>query len=79
MTLADFIRSGELDDYRPGRPRFTRDPAECDRPIVEQFSCPQCNQPLTYRQFHREDAHTRQHLSYRAFAVCTACGTAEEF
>ncbi len=74
--LAEAIRWGELDDYRPRppRPRLV-DGGSIDAKVCARATCSNCgHRGLTYRPFVREEPY-----SYRAFAVCPRCGASEEF
>lgn len=81
VTLADLERAGYLDGYRPGAPVSVRRVIEgesgedIDRACCEHSTCEACGRVgLAYRPFH----HVTRH-SYVAYAVCPACGSAEEF
>ena len=69
-TLAYLIKNGELDGYRTYTPHGLCE--DIDRSVAEDNPCDLCGGACTYRGFRCED-------SYRAFAVCTACGHAMEF
>ena len=72
-TLADILASGALEGYRPGSPPGHLGGPDIDRDVCREARCCQCgHEGLDYRPFTRPG-------SYRAFAVCPNCQTAQEF
>lgn len=73
-TLQDIVNSGALSGYRPGAPPPTPlGGPEIDEEVCQQATCAVCGTTgLEYAPFIAP-------RSYRAFAVCPACGHAEEF
>lgn len=81
MTFREVQAAIVAEGYSYGPPRWARDPAEVDRPIVEALPCPACGAKVTYHQYHREERWRplgTRHLGYRAAAQCPACGWGEE-
>lgn len=76
--LLEMAREG----YRSGLPRRTLievAAGEIDSDCCRESACEDCgHESLDYRPFILRDAHGR-HVSYRAFAVCSACSAALEF
>ena len=80
--LSDIIAT-ELDGYKPAPAAYEA----LDGPAIARLTCDLCGGTLTYRGFYRPARHRRlgPHAwhpvpaSYRAFAVCPNCHTAEEF
>lgn len=67
--LTDLLASDELDGYQPAPAAY----GALDGPGLAHATCERCgHEGLTYRGFTRPG-------SYRAFAVCPACGGAQEF
>ena len=73
--LTDVLATGELDDYQPRPPGPSPIGLgwDVDAEICREAHCAACGrQGLEYRPFTRPG-------SYRAFAVCLACGDTQEF
>ena len=67
--LTDLLASDELDGYRPAPAAYEA----LDAPGLADAACRRCShEGLDYRGFTRPG-------SYRAFAVCPDCGSAQEF
>lgn len=72
MNVNQMVRDTE--GFRSGTPSWlaAANAAE-DAAICSGEHCPQCgSRGLAYRPFHRE------HVAYRAFAVCLVCDWCEE-
>ena len=81
MTTApvdELDRRLRLAGYEPGSP--SAEVAAADAGICARIACPACRQPgLDYRPYVNPDARAEGRTGYRPLAVCTECGTAEEF
>ena len=73
-TLADILASGALEGYQPGPPPpGPFNGPDIDRDVCREARCCQCGHAgLEFHPFTRPG-------SYRAFAVCPSCQTAQEF
>ena len=82
--LTDVLATGELDGYRPAPAPYEA----LGAPGLADATCDHCgHQGLDYRGFYRPPQQQRlgphgwhcMAASYRPFAVCPTCGTAQEF
>ena len=69
------IAGADLAGYVPGW--SFRGATEIDRELAEAERCPECGGGMEYRPFYRPGGKALG--TYRAFAVCSACGHAIEF
>lgn len=71
--LSDALEAGALAGYDPAPPRGGWGGATVDAEVCRDATCPACGRRgLDYHPYTRGG-------SYRAFAVCPACGYEEEF
>jgi hypothetical protein len=90
VTLMEILDSGDLEGYRQGLPPHSPvglcDGAAIDAQVCADSRCSACGHAgLSYEPFvnveptERSGLTGRPRYSYRAFAICPACGLAEEF
>jgi len=78
MKYTDILEALQFQGYTQRwpahNPNALVDGASIDREVAEETPCPECGGKCEYKPFVDDSGH-----SYRAFAVCTVCGEAQEF
>ena len=73
-VLTDPVRDALAEGYVRGVPPWCPGVEKIDGPIARKHPCDLCGKPCSYLALHHKPRR-----SYRAFAVCTGCGNAQEW